>query len=319
MSSHHHDHHHHGHHHHHHDASERRLFWAMLIIGTFMIVELVGGLISGSLALLADAGHMFSDFVSLMLAWLAFRISRKPADSKRSFGYDRFQVLAAFVNGMTLLFIAIWIVSEAVVRLLTPVEVQATPMLVIAIIGLVINLIAFLVLEAGQSSNLNMKGAAAHVLADLLGSVAAIAAALVILWTGWMPIDPLLSLVVAVLIVRSGWSIVRHSAHILLEGTPDEISLTEVSLKLSSHEMLVDVHHLHIWGLTQEKRMATLHVVISDGADVDQVRRDVENVLERDFGISHCTIQIEFENCEQDHCSDSPCVSDQGTISGLVN
>ncbi len=310
--SHQHDHgHSHGHSHGEH-ANETRLFWCMLLIGSFMIVELIGGLLSGSLALLADAGHMLSDFIALMLAWLAFRIARKPADHKRSYGYERFQVLAAFVNGLSLLFIALWIVIEAMRRLIDPVEIQATPMLVVAIIGLLVNIAAFVILEAGHSDNLNMRGAAAHVLADLLGSVAAIVAALVIHWTGWMGIDPILSLVVAVLISRSGWQITRQSAHILLEGTPGDVSLNDVGHLVGALDGVADVHHVHVWGLNQEKRMATLHVVVSSGADTDAIRRQIETLLFDQFSIGHTTIQLERAHCADGSTSEIPCLRTQG-------
>lgn len=306
--SHHHDHSN-GHSHAHH-ANETRLFWCMLLIGSFMVVELIGGLWSGSLALIADAGHMLGDFIALLLAWLAFRIARKPADSKRSFGYERFQVLAAFVNGLSLLFIALWIVIEAARRLLNPVEILTTPMLIVAVLGLVVNMVAFVVLEAGQSDNLNMRGAAAHVMADLLGSVAAIMAALIILGTGWMGVDPLLSVLVAILISRSGWQITRQSAHILLEGTPVDVSVEQVGEHIEAIEGVEDVHHVHIWGLNQERRMATLHVVLSDAVNPDPMRRQIEALLNTQFAIGHATIQL-----EQSHCADGSSATDACTHS----
>ena len=171
--------------------NERRVFWVMLLTGGFMVVEAAGGLISGSLALLADAGHMLTDTAALALSWFAFRMARKPADPKRSFGYHRFQILAAFANGMTLFAIVAWIIIEALSRLLHPVEVQGLPMISIAAVGLVINILGFWILSRGEKENLNIRGAALHVMGDLLGSVAAIAAALIILTTGWLPIDPI--------------------------------------------------------------------------------------------------------------------------------
>ena len=211
-----------------HGANERRVFWAMVVTGAFMVVEVVGGIISGSLALLADAGHMLGDFVALALAFAAFRLSRRPADSARSYGYDRFQVLAAFVNGLSMLVIAAWIIIEGVQRLLAPQPVLAGTMLLIACVGLLVNVIAFAILTVGGGDNLNVRGAALHVLGDLLGSVAAVAASLIIMATGWLPADPLLSLLVAGLIIRSGLIVTRRSAHILLEGTPDNVSRPEL-------------------------------------------------------------------------------------------
>jgi cobalt-zinc-cadmium efflux system protein len=180
----------------------RRVFWAMWLIGGFMVVEVVGGLLSGSLALLSDAGHMLTDFAALLLAWFAFRLADRRADIRRSYGYQRFQVLAAFSNGLALFAIAGWIVVEAARRLADPVPVLAGPMLAVAALGLAVNVAAFVLLHGGSRDNLNLRGAALHVMGDLLASVAAIAAAVVILATGWTPIDPLLSVLVALLIHR---------------------------------------------------------------------------------------------------------------------
>jgi len=199
----------------------KRVQIALALTGTFMLVEVAGGILSGSLALLADAGHMLTDTMALALSAIAFRVSSRPADEKRSYGYQRFQILAAFVNGLSLLVIVGWILFEAVQRILSPSMVMGQTMLIVAAAGLVINIIVFFVLHGGDQENLNMRGAALHVLGDLLGSVAAITAALVILYTGWMPIDPILSIGVALLIFRSAWHLVKRSGHILLEGAPE--------------------------------------------------------------------------------------------------
>ena len=201
---------------------------ALVLTGGFMVVEVIGGLAAGSLALLADAGHMLTDTLSLALAFVAFRIGRWPHDARRTYGYHRFQVLAAFVNGLTLVAIVGWIAIEAIRRLLEPVEVLGGLMLAVAVIGLVVNIAAFAILHGGDRRNLNLRGAALHVLADMLGSVAAIVAALVISITGWMPIDPLLSLLVVLLILRSAWFLLRRSGHILLEGAPEWLDEAEL-------------------------------------------------------------------------------------------
>src|SRR5947207_2201880 len=209
---------HHDHAAHGHASNEQRVGWAALLTGAFMLVEAAGGVLAGSLALLADAGHMLTDAASLTLAWLAFRIARRPADWRRTYGFHRFQVLAAYSNGLALFFIAVAICYEAIHRVREPVEILAGPMLAVAVIGLLVNLAAFFVLHGAERGNLNVKGAMLHVLGDLLGSAAAIIAALVILATGWTPIDPLLSVLVAVLILRSAWVLVSASGHILLQG-----------------------------------------------------------------------------------------------------
>jgi cobalt-zinc-cadmium efflux system protein len=193
---------------------------ALVLTATFMVVEVIGGILSGSLALLADAGHMLTDTMALTLAAVAFGVSARPADSKRSYGYHRFQILAAFVNGLSLLLIVGWILIEAVRRLISPPDVMGKTMLIVASAGLLVNIVAFIILHGGDRENLNIRGAALHVAGDLLGSIAAIVAAIVIIFTAWMPIDPILSVVVALLILRSAWYLVKRSAHILLEGAP---------------------------------------------------------------------------------------------------
>ena len=200
----------------HHNSNMRRVTIALVLTGTFMNVEVVGGILSSSLALLADAGHMLTDTMALALAAVAFHVSKRPADGRLTYGYQRFQILAAFVNGLSLLLIVGWILYEAVSRFLSPEEVLGRTMLIVATLGLVVNIIAFTVLHGGDKENLNIRGAALHVAGDLLGSVAAIVAAIVIIYTGWMAIDPLLSIAVAILILKSAWLLVKRSAHVLL-------------------------------------------------------------------------------------------------------
>jgi cobalt-zinc-cadmium efflux system protein len=194
----------------------RRVTIALVLTGTFMVVEVIGGLLSGSLALLADAGHMLTDTMALALAAVAFKVSKRPADTRLTYGYQRFQILAAFVNGLSLLLIVGWIMYEAIQRFITPETVMGPTMLVVAAAGLVINIIAFVVLHGGDRENLNIRGAALHVAGDLLGSVAAIVAAIIIIYTGWMQIDPILSVAVAFLILKSAWTLVKRSAHVLI-------------------------------------------------------------------------------------------------------
>lgn len=281
--------------------NERRVFFAMLLTGGFMVAEAVGGVVAGSLALLADAGHMLTDAASLALAWAAFRIGRRPQDARRTYGYHRLQVLAAFVNGVTLIGIVGWIAIEAVRRLLAPIEVLGGLMLVIAVLGLLVNLAAFAILHGGDRENLNIRGAALHVLGDLLGSVAAIVAALVIFRTGWTPIDPLLSVFVALLILRSAWLLVRRSAHILLEGTPEWLDVDELRRELAAAIPQVrDVHHVHAWMLTSERPLMTLHAAVEPGADHHAVLLAIRRFLDSAYGIGHATVQIEPAGCPDD-------------------
>ena len=283
----------------HNSSNIKRLLIALTLTATFMIVEVIGGILSGSLALLADAGHMLTDTMALALAAVAFRVSSRPADSKRSYGYQRFQILAAFVNGLSLLLIVGWILIEAVRRLMSPSEVMGPMMLIVASAGLLVNIIAYIVLRGGDKENLNIRGAALHVVGDLLGSVAAITAAIVIIYTAWTPIDPILSVAVALLILRSAWYLVKRSAHILLEGAPEWLDRDRMQNRLVERIPAVNsIHHVHVWGLTPRHLMLTMHVALKDNPpDSTAIVRRVKNVLREDFGINHSTIEIETDDC----------------------
>lgn len=281
-------------HHHHAGDNEKRLLEAVILTATFMLAEVVGGVISGSLALLADAGHMLTDSASLLLALWAARLARRPADVRQTYGYHRVQVLAAFVNGLALLLIVAWIAIEAVRRLFEPVAVTTPVMLIVAFAGLVVNLVVFWRLHSGAGDNINVRGALIHVMGDLLGSVAAIVAALVIMATGWMPIDPLLSLLVAVLIARSGWKITRQSAHILLEGAPAHIDSRRLARDIpAALEDVCEVHHVHVWSLTPERPMITLHAILREGAEQDRAVLAIRHYLSDHFNVAHTTVQVE--------------------------
>jgi cobalt-zinc-cadmium efflux system protein len=295
-------------HHHDHNISvnqdnKKRVFIAMLMTFGFMLAEVIGGIISGSLALLADAGHMLSDGVSLLLSWVAFIYSDKQADFKRTFGWHRFQTLAAFVNGLTLLAIAVWIIWEAGWRFYQPVEVMAKPMFVIAVFGLLVNVIVFKILQGGDHDNLNLKSAMIHVMGDLLGSVAAILAAVLIYLFAWHWADPLLSLLVALLIMRSGWFVVKKATHILLEGSPDVIDIEAVKNKIIADiKTVTDVHHVHTWSLTNDKHLMSLHIKVNEHVDDYDVLWETKELIQHNFPIFHTTIQIEHLDCPDDSC-----------------
>ncbi|MFO1152933.1 MAG: cation diffusion facilitator family transporter [Rhodospirillales bacterium] len=281
--------------------NERRVLWALVITAGFMLAEVVGGLVSGSLALLADAGHMLTDAAALALSWYAFRASRRPSTPRHSYGQHRFQVLAALVNGGVLIGITVWIAVEAARRLLDPVAVMGGPMLVIALLGLAANVAAFVLLHGGDRRNLNVRGAALHVLGDLLGSVAAIAAAAVILITGWMPIDPILSVLVALLIARSAWVLIGEAWQVLMEAAPrDRDAATLQADLVRSVDGVLDVHHIHLWSLTPEKPLITLHANIAAEADHDLVLRRMQGVLAERHRLLHATIQLERRPCGDD-------------------
>ncbi len=303
-----HSHDHGGHHHHAPKVSARNVRavgLAALLTGAFMIAEVVGGIISGSLALIADAGHMLTDFAALALAWLAFRIAQRPSDWKRSYGFDRFSVLAAFVNGLSLFLIAAWIIYEAARRIADPQPVLAGPMLAIAVLGLLVNLAALQIMRSADPENLNIRAAMLHVMGDLLGSVAAIAAAGIIMATGWFMIDPLLSVLVALIILRGAWAVTRSSAHILLQGAPDGLEPELIATDLKSHVAgVTDVHHIHSWSLTEERPVITLHARIADGLDSHAACHAIKARLAEKFDIGHATVEIEQGEAE---CEDQSC------------
>ena len=279
-------------------ANERRMLFAALLTGGFMLVEVVGGLVSGSLALLADAAHMLTDFGALTLAWLAFRFSRWPADRQRTYGFDRVQVLVAYSSGMSLFVIAGFIFYEAFKRLNEPVAVLGGTMLAVAIAGLVVNMVVFAILHGGDRHNLNIRAASVHVLGDLLGSVGAIGAAALILTTGWLAADPLISILVAILVLYSAWKVVRDSAHILIEGAPAGIVPADIEADLEANIAEIDdVHHVHAWSITQERPMVTLHARLCDDGNADAAIHAIKTRLRERFGIAHATVEIELVHC----------------------
>ncbi len=295
----------HAHDHHHGDDSknESRIAIAALLTGVFMVVELAGGLIAGSLALIADAGHMLSDFGALALAWVGFRMARRPADSRRTFGFRRFPVLAAFGNGLTLFAIAIWIVVEAAGRLMTPHPIEPNLMLWVAGAGLAVNIAAFAVLHGADRDNLNVRGALLHVAGDLLGSIAAIAAAIIIMTRGWVAADPILSVLVALIILRSAWTLTTESAHILLEGAPRHVDLDAVTEDLTDHvEGVVDIHHAHLWSLDGRRSMMTLHARIANETSGPGIVARIKTRLRDKHGVGHATVEIEHDDCASKDC-----------------
>jgi cobalt-zinc-cadmium efflux system protein len=291
-----------------HVANERSVALAASLTGIFMIAEIVGGTLSGSLALLADAGHMLTDFAALALAWLGFRLARRPADWRRTYGFDRFSVLVAFVNGIALFAIAGWIVLEATHRLRAPVQVTGGLMLTVATAGLAVNVVSFLILRTGDKHNLNIRAAVLHVIGDLLGSVAAVVAALVILAAGWMPIDPLLSILVALIILRSAWRIVADSGHILLEGSPPGFDARAVKDDIrAALPYVLDVHHVHAWSISEERPMVTLHVNVAETTKATDAVRDIKRMLAEHFRITHATVEIEYGACVDDPHAPTAC------------
>ncbi len=287
-----------GHMHVHGSTNETRLAWALVVIALFMIVEIVGGVISGSLAVIADAVHMASDVVALGMSWAALRIGRRPANAQLSYGYRRLEVLVAFVNGLTLLVISAGVMIEAVRRFAEPQPVLGPMMMAVAVAGLASNLIAFAILNGGSRENLNMRSAWLHVLGDMVSSLAAIVAAGIIMLTGFSKIDPILSLLVSLMILRGAWQIVRSSARILLEATPSDLDLETVRADLLAEVPgVADVHHMHAWSLTAEHTVVTLHIRAAHGVDPLALPAAISSRLNTRFSIEHATVQVESDTC----------------------
>jgi len=301
MASHDHDHSHsseegHGHSHGagaHRGTDRRALLIAAGLTTTFMVVEAVGGLVTGSLALLADAGHMLSDSFSLFLALGAVMLAARPATSKRTFGFNRAEILAALVNGVLLVVVSIWVIFEAINRLGEPVEILGGGMLAIAVGGLLINLLTAWILFRSGGESLNVKAALRHVLADVAGSVGVIIAALVILATGWEQADAIVSILISVLIAASAWSILRESVDVLLEAAPEGVDTEEIGYAMAAVTNVEQVHDLHIWQITSGFPTLSAHVLVGAGADCHGARRDLEVLLKDRFRIEHTTLQVE--------------------------
>ncbi len=301
--------HHHGHHGHRHgphhhgqDASERRLLLALVILGSFTLIEAIGGYFANSIALLAEAAHMLADSGSLLLAVVAVRVARRPASAQRTFGHRRYQPLAAFINGQALLLLTAWVVYEAILRLTQRPEVNGRLMLIIALIGGVANLAALLTLSGARS--LNERGARVHVLSDLVGSAMASVAAILVLTKGWALADPVLSLLVAALIFRSAWSLTREAADVLLEGAPAGFDVTRIEEELIGHVPgLTGVHHVHVWSMTGERPMVTLHANLAPGAGHRETISAIHVRLGERLNVEHTTVQIEDEgDCDTPGC-----------------
>lgn len=285
----------HGHHHHGHASNTRKLALVLTLTAGYAVVEVIGGLLTGSLALIADAGHMVSDAASLALALFAAWLGSRAATPQRTFGFKRAEVLAALVNGLALVAISIWILVEAYRRMSDPPEVLGGWMLVVAAVGLGVNLVAAAILFGGGDGNINVAAAARHVVADLLGSLGAVAAAVIILVTGWRYADPAVSVVIALLVLASSWSILRDALRILLEATPRGIDAAVVGRAMATLPGVVEVHDLHIWTITSGFPSLAAHVLVAPGDDCHARRRELESLLQDSFGIRHTTLQVDHE------------------------
>lgn len=271
----------------------RTLTISVYLIGIFLVTEAVGGILANSLTLLADAGHMLSDFFAVILSLIAYKYESKPADRRRSYGYSRMQIIASFVNGITLVGISIVVSITAVIRIFNPPEVESETMLLIAVIGIIVNTITLILLRMSREQNLNMKGAILHVLGDLLGFISAGVGAIVIKYTGWWVVDPILSILIGCLILNSAIRLIRSSLHILMEGAPDNLKSKDIRHSLLNVKGVVDVQHIHLWLLNDSYAMATLHLLVEDSCDPFEALKQSKQLLLEKGRIQHSTIEVE--------------------------
>ena len=279
-------------------ASSRMLAMALGLTTAFLIAELIGSFVFNSLALLSDAAHMFTDSAALAIALAAVKIGQRPADDARTFGYRRFEILAAAFNALLLFAVAAYVLYEGIKRFLEPTEVKSTGMLIIASIGLVVNILAMKLLSAGKDRSLNVKGAYLEVWADMLGSIGVIIGAGVIMLTGWQWVDPLVAIGIGLWVLPRTWILLKDTTQILLEGVPHGIDMVELRAAIAQTPGVAGVHDLHVWSLTSDDHSLSTHVELADGADFETVRTAVAKVLHDRYDIEHATIQMEREPCE---------------------
>ena len=280
---------------------EKPLWIALGLTIAFLVAEVVGGLLTQSLALLSDAAHMGTDVIALGVSLFSVRLSRKPPDAKRTYGYARMEAIGALINGGLLFIVAGYILWEAVQRFQQPLEIASTGMLVIAALGLCVNMISMRLLKAGSGESLNVKGAYLEVWADMLGSVAVIAGAIIIKLTGWTRVDPILAVLIGLWVLPRSWTLLRQAGHILKQGVPEGLDLTAIRTAMSSHPGVKEIHDLHVWALGSKEAVLTAHVV---GDDPEGLRTSLLQMLDTQFEIEHATLQIESKSCAKTHGHD---------------
>ena len=279
---------------------EKPLWWALGLTTSYLIVEVVGAFWTNSLALLSDAAHMATDAIGLVIALTAVRLSRRPPDARRTYGYARLEALGAVVNGLLLFGVGLYILREAVDRFREPQAIASTGMMWVAAFGLVVNLIAMRLLSAGSGESLNIKGAYLEVWSDMLGSVAVIAGGLIIHFTGWTLVDPILAVLIGLWVIPRTWVLLRDAINVLLEGVPKGVVLGDIEQALRSHDGVAGIHDLHVWALASSTPALTAHVVITDGREQDNLRRQLADLLHERFTIDHVTLQMEIDHCGDD-------------------
>jgi cobalt-zinc-cadmium efflux system protein len=280
-------------------SETRRLKLALVISSIYFLAELIGGFLTNSLALMSDAGHMLSDIGALSLSLFAFRIARRPATLISTYGYHRMEILAALFNGLALWMIVGIIFAAAYNRFLNPPAVESYGMMIVAVLGLLVNVAAAAILYGGHHHNLNLRGAFLHIMSDALGSVGAISAGLIMLATDWYVADPLISILIGLLILHSSWSLVKESLSVLMQSVPKGIQLEEVRQTIEGIEGVSKVHDLHVWAVTSDIYTLSAHAVVDNGGDFHQVLNCIEDTLKQRFNIEHTTIQLETESREE--------------------
>ena len=281
---------------------EKPLWWAFGLTAAFLIAEVAGGLITNSLALLSDAAHMMTDVIALAISLIAVRLSRRPPDAKRTYGYARMEAIGAMINSGLLFVVAGYILWEAIGRFRQPPEVASMGMLVVAVIGLVINLISMQLLKAGSGSSLNVKGAYLEVWSDMLGSIGVIIGALVIRFTGWTVADPIIAVLIGLWVLPRTWTLLRQAGHVLMQGVPEGIELDSVRSLLLQHPAVAQIHDLHAWSLGSRQTVVTAHIVLREGKDdPEEVRLSLLTALEDRFNVHDATLQVERKACEDGH------------------
>ncbi|MCA0276332.1 MAG: cation diffusion facilitator family transporter [Proteobacteria bacterium] len=279
------------------NTPESRLWIAFGLTGSFMIAEVIGGIVTNSLALISDAMHMATDAMALAIALIAIKVGRRAADLLRTYGYARFEILAAAFNALLLLGVAFYILYEAYERLSKPTEIASLGMLIVAVVGLAVNFISMRLLTGHKDSSLNVKGAYLEVWADMLGSLGVIAGALVIWFTGWQWVDSLIAVGIGFMVFPRTWVLLKECINILLEGVPPGMDLAEVEEAVATVPGVASVHDLHLWAITQSKASLTAHAVLAEGADGETVRQAIEARLQEKFDLHHTTLQMERESC----------------------
>lgn len=298
---------HHGHSHDHLETNvtldKNYLLKALFVSAIFMVIEIIVAMYTGSLTILSDAGHMFTDVLALGLSWYSIRLSTRKSDAIYSYGYHRAQIIAALINGLTLLVLSIYIIIEAVLRIPNPTELNGSTLIWIGGTGFIVNLLGLYFITNASKDDINIKSAFYHVLSDMVGSLAAVVAGIVIIYTNWMLIDPLLSIFISILFLRVTWRLITDSLSILMETTPQDIDYEKLEKQiLQINSKITDVHHIHVWSITKSKRFITLHLTVNDSAENDLIIKLLEKMLYNNFHIEHSTIQIENENCNNSKC-----------------